>query len=391
MWTTSLKAQVGDSSPCLLGTPRDVKAWHDHTCSTISIARQEICGGSSPYSLHSLCSWVHVGLICRCSAPTVTSLGNEKASTISACENWRCRPLPFQGGCKPGGQGGQQRSHSRKQHDSRAVGYAGEESSHRCGHTQAAGQCLAPLVSICLQCMRAVEGGSLASAGQSRISVKCSQAQHWLFAMYLGPACVSHLKLSMPQCTTPAAFPIHMQRPRYPPSPPRWGAALPPGRMTQKTVALLSWRPGSYGAARAGMVSSLSSTALLFLALTSHRHGRRVVTRLDAHSAMLHSQQTVCGPAQALGACVVSAGAMCETNSLDLIPQPIRRRKSAPQLPRSIPPLAALAPPVLPDGVPMPDVDLDVDYESLIKPHMGRCLVSAPAALAFRSCFWTLL
>ena len=71
---------------------------------------------------------------------------------------------------------------------------------------------------------------------------------------------------------------------------------------------------------------------------------------------------------------------MCEATSLDHLPRLLlrhagRRRASAPQLPRALPPLAALPPPVLPGGGPLPDVDLDVDWETELRPGMGPCLV----------------
>lgn len=61
---------------------------------------------------------------------------------------------------------------------------------------------------------------------------------------------------------------------------------------------------------------------------------------------------------------------------LPLRPQFLRRRRAEPQqLLHALPPLAPLAPPVLPSSEPAPGVDLNVDYQSEVAPFLGRCLV----------------
>lgn len=64
-------------------------------------------------------------------------------------------------------------------------------------------------------------------------------------------------------------------------------------------------------------------------------------------------------------------------------PQYLRRRRAEPQhLLHALPPLAPLAPPVLPSSEPAADVDLNVDYQTEVAPFLGRCLVGSGRVFA---------
>ncbi len=69
------------------------------------------------------------------------------------------------------------------------------------------------------------------------------------------------------------------------------------------------------------------------------------------------------------------AGVLQAPSSWESVPELLRRQRRKEAAMHAIPPITQLPPPVSPYAGPLPEVELNVDYERDIQPYLGRCLV----------------